>query len=669
NPATFLGGVPGAIPVNQKIGRTPQIYMHDRLPDIPGLTTVKGVSTGIVANEAARYHALLSTLAMQTEAEVAALKKTISLGGTVSADLLSTFDDILPLTSSVADNAAQQSAAIVAQLRAGKITAEQARAEIMAINAQMEAQLQRDIAAYAATRGRTIDFTKAPLMNQPVVDSNGQFTLRDLYKKEANRAVMEEFGRLRGVRTFGAPYSIQTTKLPKFNSGGSVETFGPNKTVVSGDTSINYDDRLGRVPIGGYVLNQSASMDSGNSLITDPAVVASTYNNSGGVKAYNPGGEIVAALTPGEIVYGPKIQQDPVLYAAVHAANNGYNFGGQIMKSTFSYGNDINMMSAYAKHLNSPNFADVDTANNVAYNATMLTKLTGISSEEARALASQHHSEATQYAIERVKKNPGLDFTTEYTRARNVQLIKLARKYPNLIQAYIGSGNIGESKAVKYDPRIRTAAAANFGGEDFRKSFRSNLEASGLGTVTRPGGAQVDLMERALLLSGSTTSIDKSHFMRAEAQAKLFRAPGHLEHLLKSELGGAPLTAEEAAQFRKITGVVGNQYAYQGTAIASSVNRVLSKLPGTRDILSPNAKIQKDVLVKGLSTLKGGRGRMSWSQILQELLNPKSKNSLGRMLSARYSGLLPSLTGQQLAVAKMVANTGGPIPGGAVSRN
>jgi TP901 family phage tail tape measure protein len=358
NPATFLGGVPGAIPVNQKIGRTPQIYMHDRLPDVPGITTVKGVSTGIVASEAARYHALLSTLAMQTEAEVAALKKTISLGGTVSADLLNTFDDILPLTSSIADNAAQQSAGIVAQLRAGKLTAEQARAEIMAINAQMEAQLQRDIAAYAATRGRTIDFTKAPMMNQPVVDANGQFTLRDLYKKEANRAVMEEFGRLRGVRTFGAPYSIQTTRLPKLNSGGpigsssthfgNIETFGPGKTVVSGDTSINYDDRLGRVPVGGYVLNQSASMNPANSAITDPDVVASTYNSGGGVKAYNPGGEITAALTPGEIVYGPKLQKDPVLYAAVEAANNGYNFGGQIVRSIGNYGLWDDYKSRYA---------------------------------------------------------------------------------------------------------------------------------------------------------------------------------------------------------------------------------------------------------------------------------------------------------------------------------
>jgi len=331
NPASFLGGVPGAIPVNQKIGRTPQIYMHDRLPNVPGLTSVGGVSTGLVAGEAARFHALMATLAMQTEAEVAALKKTISLGGTVSADLLGTFDDILPITSRIADGAANQSAAIVAELRAGKITLEAAKAKIIALNAQIEAMMKSELSIFAASRGRTIDFTKAPLMNQPVVDAHGQFTLRDLYKKESNRAVMEEFGRLRGIRTFGAPYSIQTTRLPKFNPGGQIESFGPNKTVVSGSTSINYDDRLGSVPVGGYVLNQSAAMNPANADLA--AAAPATHMNDGG--------NITAALTPGEIVFGRGIQDDPELLARVDAANRGIpggEMGGTIRPSQIGYG-------------------------------------------------------------------------------------------------------------------------------------------------------------------------------------------------------------------------------------------------------------------------------------------------------------------------------------------
>jgi len=328
NPASIFGGVPGATPVNQKIGRHPQIYMMDRLPNIEGVTSIKGVSTGIVAPEAAKFHALMATLGMQTEAEVAALKKTISLGGTVSTDLLQTFDDILPITQKFTQQAATQSSLIVDDLMAAKITTEQAITRIMALNAEIDMMMRAEVSAFAASRGRTIDFTKAPLMDQPVVDASGQFTLRDLYKKESNKAVMEEFGRLRGIRTYGAPYSIQTTRLPRFNTGGGIESFGPGKTVVSGDTSINYDDRLGSIPVGGYVLNQEAAQNPDYADIV--AMAPYTYED---------GGKITAALTPGEIVFGPKISKMPELYAIVDAANNGYNLGGQIMRGIGNYGN------------------------------------------------------------------------------------------------------------------------------------------------------------------------------------------------------------------------------------------------------------------------------------------------------------------------------------------
>ncbi|MFN9957150.1 MAG: hypothetical protein ACK55I_28945, partial [bacterium] len=53
---------------------------------------------------------------------------------------------------------------------------------------------------------------------------------------------------------------------------------------------------------------------------------------------FNDGGNIVAALTPKETVYGPNIHKIPGLYEAVDAANNGYNFGGQIMRGIANYG-------------------------------------------------------------------------------------------------------------------------------------------------------------------------------------------------------------------------------------------------------------------------------------------------------------------------------------------
>jgi len=218
----IFGVVPGAIPVNQRIGAAPQIYMHDRLPNIEGLTSIGGVSTGIVSQEAAKFHALMGTLSMRTQQEVEVIKKTVALGGTINSDLLNTYDDLLPITSKFATKAANESAAIVAELRAAKITVDQARARILALNAQIDAEMTAELAQYAALRGLPFDPRKAPLIDQPATDPSGKYNLRDMFKRGSSRGVLEEFGRLRGIRTYGAPYSIEVTRLPKFNDGGKV---------------------------------------------------------------------------------------------------------------------------------------------------------------------------------------------------------------------------------------------------------------------------------------------------------------------------------------------------------------------------------------------------------------------------------------------------------------
>ena len=425
-PATIFGGVPGAVPVNRGISRTPQMYMPDRLPNYEGLTSVKGISTGIVPAEAAKFHALMATLGMQTEQEVALLKKTIAMGGTVSAELLSTFDDILPITQKFANSAAEQSALIVQQMRNAEITVEQAKARILALNAQIEAEMGSAVTAYAAGKGRTLDLTKAPMMNQPVVDANGQFTLRDLYKKKANASVMEEFGRLRGVRTFGAPYSIQTTRIPKFYTGGEVESFGPNNTIVSGPSSINYDDRLGSVPLGGYVLNQQASMDPANAALV--AMAPSTYLNDGG--------NITAALTPRETVFGPKIQRMPELYAAVDAANSGYNFGGQIMSNVTGYGkrtdntpSGVNkvefkkQMKEYLRFINNPRYEDDVRLRMIMLDASELVEYARMSPERALKVASSN------FDLAKASSGGSLE---QFIEQRIKQVKGLERRYPGL---------------------------------------------------------------------------------------------------------------------------------------------------------------------------------------------------------------------------------------------
>lgn len=455
-PATIFGGVPGAVPVNRGISRTPQMYMPDRLPNIEGLTSVKNISTGIVPMEASKFHALMATLGMQTEQEVAMLKKTIAMGGTVSADLLNTFDDILPITQKFANSAAEQSALIVQQLRNADITVEQAKARIIALNAQIEADMGAAVSAYAASRGRTIDLTKAPMMNQPVVDANGQFTLRDLYKKKANAAVMEEFGRVRGVRTFGAPYSIQTTRLPKFNTGGDIESFGPGKTQVSGPSSINYDDRLGSVPVGGYVLNQSASMDPANAPLV--AMASATYEN---------GGEITAALTPKETVFGPKIQRMPELYAAVDAANSGYNFGGQIMNGVTGYGKTTSKtpqvedkayykkrLKEYLRFINNPRYEDDIRLRMIMLDAAEMVGKAGIPMSKAINIASSNFDLAKQ------KSGGSLE---KFIDLRIKQVQGLERRYPKLKLANSSDTRTGGgSKALNYElNNVRSAMLAN----------------------------------------------------------------------------------------------------------------------------------------------------------------------------------------------------------------
>jgi TP901 family phage tail tape measure protein len=217
---TMFGMVPGSGPVNQKIGQNPQIYMNERLPNVPGLTTVGGVSTGIVSGEAARWHAMMATLSMQSKAEIEALKKQIVATGVVSKDFMMQFDDILPVVSKLTDNAARESAVIVAELRAGKMTVEAAKAKIIALNLETERMIASAVGAQATAMGRTINPTMVPTLNQPVVDPTGKSNMRELFKKGKTRDFINKIAGALGVRTSGAGYNIETTVPKKFNLGG-----------------------------------------------------------------------------------------------------------------------------------------------------------------------------------------------------------------------------------------------------------------------------------------------------------------------------------------------------------------------------------------------------------------------------------------------------------------
>jgi TP901 family phage tail tape measure protein len=217
---TIHSVTPAPIPVNQKIGAVPQIFMGDNFPQYEGLTTSKGVSTGIVAGEAAKWHAMMGSLSMMTKQEVAALKKEIARTGTFSAEINSTFGQLLPAMTKLTGNAATQSAAIVRQLQAGKLTVDAARAKIIAINAELERLMAQTTSQVAAGLGRTANLTQVPLVNQPIVSNTGKSNIKEIFRPNRKASgILDKIAKSLGVRTWGGGYSTETTMPKKFAGG------------------------------------------------------------------------------------------------------------------------------------------------------------------------------------------------------------------------------------------------------------------------------------------------------------------------------------------------------------------------------------------------------------------------------------------------------------------
>ena len=330
---TIFGVAPNPQPLNQKISNNPQMYMDSDLPRVDRVSSARGFSTGIVAGEAAKWHAMTAALAMQSKEEIALLKSEVAATGAVTTSLSTSYQALLPEMTRITSLAAQEGALIVKQLEAGKLTVDQARAKIILLNKQIEAMMAQSAQMIATQHGRTLALSTVPLTRQPVVDPlTGKSNMRELFHKGPTASLVDQIARNLGVRTSGGGYSIETT-MPrvsvapflKRNKGGDIETFGPNKTTVSGPSSITYDDRLGSVPLGGYVLNQKASL-------ANPELAAFAP------MTYNKGGNIVAELTPQETVFGPAIRAIPGLYEAVDAANRGQNVGGTITPGRRNYG-------------------------------------------------------------------------------------------------------------------------------------------------------------------------------------------------------------------------------------------------------------------------------------------------------------------------------------------
>ena len=266
---TIHSFTPVPIPLNQKIGAVPQVFTEGDLPRIPGLTVSGGASTGIVAGEAAKWHALMGTLSMLTKREVADLKKEIARTGTFSTEINTTFGQLLPAMTNLTSNAAAQSAAIVAELQAGKITVDAARTKIIAINAQLETMMAQTTTQVAADLGRTANLTQVPLINQPIVGPTGKANIKELFRaKRPSAGIIDKIARALGVRTFGAGYSTETTMPKRMNQGDIVPGTGNTDTVPAmltpGEFVVNKEATAANLPLLMDINNNRQS--SGNQM-------------------------------------------------------------------------------------------------------------------------------------------------------------------------------------------------------------------------------------------------------------------------------------------------------------------------------------------------------------------------------------------------------------------
>ncbi len=254
----IFGVVPGPGPVNQRIGKNPQIYMTGDLPRVSGVTEIGKVSTGIVADEAAKWHSMTAALAMQSQEEIALLKKEVAATGTVTTELSTSYQALLPKMTSLTTLAAEESRLIVADLQASKITVDQARSKVIALNARIEAMMAETAASVAASQGRTVNLGTVPLTGQPVVDPvTGKSNMKEMFHKNKTSALVDKIARSLGVRTSGGGYSIETTKPRRLNYGGYVYTMNDGNIVPG--PNVNKDVVPAMLTPGEFVVNREAT--------------------------------------------------------------------------------------------------------------------------------------------------------------------------------------------------------------------------------------------------------------------------------------------------------------------------------------------------------------------------------------------------------------------------
>jgi TP901 family phage tail tape measure protein len=456
-PGTIFGTVPGASPVNVRIGKNPQAYMNQDLPKIPGVTSVNGISTGVVAQEAAKWHAMTAAIAMQSEAEIKVLKAEVMATGTITSGLADSYQALLPQFSEITQLAALETEAIVKQLQASKITVDQARAKVIQLNATVEAMLAETTAATATAMGRTANLTTVPFTSQPVVDpASGKSNMKEMFHKGSTKTLVDRIARaLGGVRTSGAGYNIQTTK-PKFARGGIVPGTG------------NTDTYHTTAEPGAFVINKKSTEQN----------MSTVKSLLGGTPRYATGGQVPVVLTPGEAVIPASIAQKnmPLMYSLNGGPGNtsgmGRYEGGGIRRQAE---NNIRGASAYVSRLSIPkNFLEDTQVRHVMHDAAILNGL-GMSEVESVRTAKRLYDEARQYAYD-----PKTD-TIDDERMREIK-----EKQTRELDKKIGGGLL--------KPPVKTSSGINIKASNRHHAIHPS--PSLINTLTKMGFANAGEVKR-----------------------------------------------------------------------------------------------------------------------------------------------------------------------------
>ena len=605
---TIFGTVPGAKPVNIRVGRNPQAYMDGDMPKIPGLTSAGSTSTGIVAAEAAKWHAMTAAISMQSEAELKVLKAEVMATGTVTSSLSQAYQALLPEFSEITSLAAAEVKAIVAQVQANKLTVEAARAKIIALNATVEAMLAETTALTASSMGRTANLTMVPLTSQPVTDpTTGKSNMKEMFHKGPTKTLVDKIARaLGGVRTSGAGYNIATTK-PKFAKGGYVPGTG------------NTDTYHTTAEEGSFVINKASTQ--ANKPFIDKLIGGQSFH---AVK----GGEVPVVLTPGEAVVPPEIAQKnmPLMYSLNGGPGNtsgmGRVQGGGISMNIFEG------LKAWLERNTDPNY-DASLKNRVVLHDAAVLNHIGFSEDESISMAKRDFEKAMQESInpKNGKVNRG--------KWRSIR-IQQARE----MQDYIDMQGLGRTdrkgQKVNYRDLLRQDKP-----EELKKGNRPTIAA------IRPTKA---LLESLM----SRMDIDQVNLQKI---INGFRRPdGTIDYASEHMDPDRDMFTKEKGVV-KSNRTLGNGYnAQAGTTVVNSFTNWLRAMTAgkfeDRVLLDQSsAQISADTLAK---ELKYGKA----SQLIKKL--PAIQR--GHMMTTMMRLLLTR--GRALPLTqKIPANSGGEIPG------